>query len=120
MDTKHMVIKKYDIVQVNLDGTMGSEQGKTRPCIVIQNDIGNHFSPTCIIATLTSCIKNLRMPTHTLIEKNEENGLSVDSMFLGEQIRTVDKMRIKYKIGHIYDKNIQKNIKSAYLSSFDL
>lgn len=113
-------IIKNDIVEADLSGAVGSEQGKIRPCVVIQNDIGNRYSPTIIVMPLSSCVKNLHMPTHALIKKDEDNGLTVDSITLAEQIRVIDKIRIKYKVGHIYDESVQNDIKKAYLSSFDL
>lgn len=113
-----MNIKRYDIVQVDLSGAIGSEQGKVRPCVVVQNDTGNYFAPTIIVMPMTHIIKNLHMPTHTLIKKTKENGLCEDSMVLGEQLRTVDKKRVKTKMGCIDNSNIQKSIKSVYLASF--
>ena len=112
-------INKGDIVLVNLNPVQGSEAGKTRPCIIIQNDIGNQFSSTTIIAIVTSQ-KDIskEYPTDVWINK-EESGLPLDSIIQCDQLRTIDKRRIIKKIGHL-NQNIIKKINRAILVSLDL
>lgn len=93
---ENIFIKQGDIIYVDLGIPIGSEQGGIRPCIVLQNDIGNKFSPTVIVAAITSELKNLNLPTHFVIENYAEVGLNEKSMILFEQIRSVDKRRIKH------------------------
>ena len=81
---------------------------------MIQNNIGNTYSPTLIAIPLTSKIKNLNQGTHMLIERNDENGLRVDSMLLAEQIATIDKSKTK-KIGRISDRSLQKDIFKCFI-----
>jgi mRNA interferase MazF len=89
-------IKRGSIYRANLDPTFGSEQGGSRPVLVIQNDIGNRFSPTVIVAAITSQKKSLKIPTHILIPP--EYGMEKESTILLEQIRTIDKRRLEEKI----------------------
>lgn len=111
--------KRFDIVMVNLGTNMvGSEQGHTRPALIIQNDQGNLYSPCTIVIPMTHNLKGLHIPTHTLIKKNKENGLKVDSMLLGEQIRVVSEQRIINKIGRITDYNTIKEIRRVYNANF--
>ncbi len=102
-----MVVRRGDIFYADLSPVVGSEQGGVRPVLVVQNDIGNKYSPTVIVAAITSRINKAKMPTHIEI-KGEEYGLSKDSVVLLEQIRTIDKKRLKEKIGHIDDSAIDK------------
>lgn len=113
-----MDIRKYDIVKVDLQGTIGSEQGGIRPVIVLQNNQGNRFSTTTIVAPLTSKIKNLSQSTHTLIQSSDETGLREDSMLLGEQMRVISNQRIICKIGTVTDKEEREAIKRVYLANF--
>ncbi|EYE88854.1 growth inhibitor PemK [Fervidicella metallireducens AeB] len=94
------VVKRGDIFYADLSPVIGSEQGGIRPVLIIQNDIGNKYSPTVIIAAITSQINKAKLPTHVEIS-SEEYGLNKDSVILLEQIRTIDKRRLKDKIGHI-------------------
>ena len=98
-----MNVKRGDIFYADLSPVIGSEQGGVRPVIVVQNDIGNKYSPTIIVAAITSQINKAKMPTHIEIN-GEEYGLTKDSVILMEQIRTIDKKRLKEKTGHIDDK----------------
>ena len=98
-----MTVKRGDIFYADLSPVIGSEQGGVRPVLVIQNDIGNKYSPTVIVAAITSQINKAKMPTHIEIN-GEEYGLTKDSVILLEQIRTIDKKRLKEKTGHIDDK----------------
>ncbi len=111
-------VKRGNIVIADLDGATGSEQGKMRPVVVIQNDTGNKHSPTTIIVPLTSKKKKKGMKTHVLIEKTAENGLSEDSIALCEQVRTIDKKRIKMSIGQINDYITMQNIYKGYIANF--
>ena len=92
--------KRGDIFYADLSPVIGSEQGGIRPVLIIQNDIGNKYSPTVIVAAITSQIGKAKMPTHIEIP-GKDQGLTRDSVVLLEQIRTVDKKRLREKIGHI-------------------
>ena len=93
-----MVVKRGDIFYADLSPVIGSEQGGIRPVIIIQNDIGNKYSPTVIVAAITSQINKAKLPTHIEISAHEY-GLNKDSVILLEQIRTIDKKRLREKIG---------------------
>ncbi len=93
-----MIVKRGDIFYADLSPVIGSEQGGIRPVLIVQNDIGNKYSPTVIAAAITSQINKAKMPTHIEIRANEF-GLGKDSVILLEQIRTIDKRRLKEKIG---------------------
>lgn len=111
-------IEIFDIFYADLSkNIVGSEQSGTRPVIVIQNDIGNMYSPTVIVLSVTSKIKKENMPTHCIIHSNSGNGLDVDSTVLAEQICSIDKTRLKGKIGHIYNKDDQNAIVRAYMAN---
>ncbi|AOR24676.1 type II toxin-antitoxin system PemK/MazF family toxin [Clostridium taeniosporum] len=110
-----MVVKRGDIFYADLSPVIGSEQGGIRPVIVIQNDIGNRYSPTVIVAAITSQINKAKLPTHVEIS-SEEYGLNRDSVVLLEQIRTLDKRRLKEKIGHMTDCDMKKVNKSLIIS----
>lgn len=107
---------KYDVIFGEFPDNDGSIQSGYRPGIVIQNNIGNKYSPTLIALPLTSKIKNLDQATHILIESNNENGLKVNSMLLAEQIATIDKKKVK-KIGVISDRKLQKDIFKCFIYS---
>ncbi len=102
-----MIIKKGDIYYADLSPVIGSEQGGVRPVLIVQNDIGNRYSPTVIIAAITSQINKAKLPTHVEI-KSDDYGLSKDSVLLLEQIRTIDKRRLGEKIGHVKEDIIEK------------
>ncbi len=93
-----MIVKRGDIFYADLSPVIGSEQGGVRPVLIVQNDLGNKYSPTVIAAAITSQINKAKMPTHVEIAANEF-GLGKDSVILLEQIRTIDKRRLKEKIG---------------------
>lgn len=95
-----MIVKRGDIFYADLSPVVGSEQGGVRPVIIIQNDVGNKYSPTVIVAAITSQINKAKLPTHVEIS-SEEYGLNKDSVVLLEQVRTLDKKRLKEKIGHM-------------------
>ena len=108
-------VKRGDIFYANLSPVVGSEQGGIRPVIIIQNDIGNRYSPTVIVAAITSQINKAKLPTHVEIS-SEEYGLNRDSVVLLEQIRTLDKKRLKEKIGHMTEEDMKKVNKSLLIS----
>ena len=112
------VVKRGDIFYADLSPVIGSEQGGIRPVIIIQNDIGNKYSPTVIVAAITSQINKAKLPTHVEIS-SEEYGLNKDSVVLLEQIRTVDKKRLKERIGHMTERDMQK-VEEALLISMGL
>lgn len=101
-----MTIKRGDIYYADLSPVVGSEQGGVRPVLIIQNDVGNKYSPTVIVAAITSQINKAKMPTHIEIN-GDEYGLTKDSVILLEQIRTIDKKRLKEKTGHADDKLLE-------------
>ena len=93
------MIMRGDLFSACLDPVVGSEQGGIRPVLVVQNDIGNKYSPTIIAAAITSKINKAKLPTH--IELPSAYGLAKDSVILLEQIRTLDKRRLKERIGEL-------------------
>lgn len=97
-----MTVKRGDIFYADLSPVVGSEQGGVRPVLIIQNDIGNRYSPTVIAAAITSQQDKSRLPTHIKIGA-ENCGLSKDSIILLEQVRTIDKQRLKEKMGTLDD-----------------
>ena len=114
-----MVIKRGDMFYADLSPVVGSEQGGIRPVLIIQNDTGNKYSPTVIAAAITSQTGKNKLPTHIEIGSNK-NGLKSDSVVLTEQIRTIDKSRLKEKIGHIDDNQIISQLNNALGVSFGL
>ncbi len=97
-----MSIKRGDIYYADLSPVVGSEQGGLRPVLIIQNDIGNRYSPTVIAAAITSRLSKTRLPTHIDVFADRV-GLVKDSVILLEQVRTLDKRRLKEKMGHLDD-----------------
>ena len=114
-----MIIKRGDMFYADLSPVVGSEQGGVRPVLIIQNDMGNKYSPTVIAAAITSQKTKNKLPTHIEID-SESSGLKSDSIILAEQIRTIDKSRLKEKIGHINDNNVIDQINNALGVSFGL
>ncbi|MBR1540162.1 MAG: type II toxin-antitoxin system PemK/MazF family toxin [Clostridia bacterium] len=114
-----MVIKRGDMFYADLSPVIGSEQGGIRPVLIIQNDTGNKYSPTVIAAAITSQTGKAKLPTHIEISSSE-NGLKSDSVVLTEQIRTIDKSRLKEKIGHIEDGKLMDKVNGAIGISFGL
>ena len=112
-----MVVKRGDMFYADLSPVVGSEQGGVRPVLIIQNDTGNKYSPTVIAAAITSQLGKNKLPTHIELG-SEEFGLKSDSVVLAEQIRTIDKSRLKEKIGHINDLNVMNRINNALGVSF--
>ena len=111
-------IKRGDIYYANLNPVIGSEQGGTRPVLIISNDIGNKHSPTVIVAPITSRVHTkAKLPTHTSVK--DFDGLDKDSIILLEQIRTIDKQRLKQYIGMIPD-NVMARVDKALAISVAL
>ena len=110
-----MIVKKGDIYFADLSPVIGSEQGGVRPVLVVQNDVGNKYSPTVIVAAVTSQINKAKLPTHVEIQA-QGNGLSRDSVVLLEQLRTIDKKRLKEKIGHIGEDIIEQTNEALTIS----
>lgn len=101
------MIKRGEMYYADLSPVVGSEQGGVRPVLVVQNDIGNKYSPTVIAAAVTSQINKAKLPTHIEIHAGKY-GLNRDSVILLEQIRTLDKKRLKEKIGELEDDTMSK------------
>ena len=102
-----MIVKRGDVYFADLSPVVGSEQGGVRPVLVIQNDIGNRFSPTVIVAAITAQIQKAKLPTHVEIDA-KRYGFERDSVILLEQIRTSDKQRLTDKITHLDDEMLEK------------
>ena len=111
-------IRRGDIYYADLSPVVGSEQGGLRPVLIIQNDVGNKYSPTVIAAAITSRMGKTRLPTHIDIYA-ERAGLSRDSVILLEQIRTLDKRRLRERMGHL-DGEVMDRVNSAIAVSFGI
>ena len=109
-----MKVKRGDIFYADLSPVVGSEQGGVRPVLVVQNDVGNKYSPTVIIAAITSQMNKVKLPTH--VEVSAEFGLPKNSVVLLEQIRTIDKKRLREKVGFT-DEFFMKKVNEALLRS---
>lgn len=110
-----LVVKRGDIFYADLSPVVGSEQGGIRPVLIVQNDIGNKYAPTTIVAPITSQIVKSKLPTHVEIDM-KVSGLRDNSVILLEQVRTIDKSRVKEKISHLDDKIMDK-VSKAWLIS---
>lgn len=113
-----MSVKRGDIYYADLSPVVGSEQGGLRPVLIIQNDVGNKYSPTVIAAAITSRLGKTRLPTHIDIYADQV-GLAKDSVILLEQVRTLDKRRLKEKMGHL-DEGLMIEVNNAIAVSFGL
>ena len=113
-----MNIKRGDIYYADLSPVVGSEQGGLRPVLIVQNDVGNRYSPTVIAAAITSKLGKAKLPTHIDIHADRV-GLSRDSVVLLEQIRTLDKRRLREKMGHL-DEGTMAEVNLAISVSFGL
>ena len=111
-------VRKGDIYYAQLNPVIGSEQGGTRPVLVIQNDLGNQYSPTTIVVAITSQITKAKLPTHIEMPK-EKGNLEKDSVILAEQIRTVDKSRLKQKVASL-DEDLMSQVNRALEISLGL
>lgn len=113
-----MNVKRGDIYFADLSPVVGSEQGGVRPVLIIQNDVGNKYSPTVIVAAITSQIQKAKLPTHVEITA-KEHGLDRDSVVLLEQIRTIDKQRLNERITHLVPE-LMKRVSEALQISIGL
>ncbi len=113
-----MKIKRGDIFFADLSPVVGSEQGGVRPVVVVQNDVGNKYSPTIIVAAITSQLHKAKLPTHIGISA-DSYGLPKNSVILLEQVRTIDKKRLREKIG-IFDQKIMFKVDEALKTSLGL
>ncbi|MCI9589388.1 MAG: type II toxin-antitoxin system PemK/MazF family toxin [Lachnospiraceae bacterium] len=113
-----MIIRRGDIYYADLRPVVGSEQGGIRPVLIIQNDVGNKHSPTVICAAITSRMNKAKLPTHVELPTNRCNMVK-DSVILLEQLRTIDKQRLKEKICHI-DEELQQRVNIALKVSLEL
>lgn len=113
-----MQISRGDIYYADLSPVVGSEQGGLRPVLIIQNDVGNRYSPTVIAAAITSRITKTQLPTHIGVT-GASSGLAKDSVILLEQVRTIDKRRLREKIGHA-DAYTMEQVSGALSVSFGL
>ena len=113
-----MDVKMFDIYYADLrENKKESVQGGIRPVVIVQNNIGNKFSPTVLVLPLTSVIKKEDQPTHYVIRKSKTNGLKVDSMIIAEQLTVIDKKRLKDYIGHISSEKEQNEILNTYFAN---
>lgn len=113
-----LIVKRGDVYYADLSPVIGSEQGGVRPVLIVQNDIGNRYSPTVIVSAITSQINKAKLPTHIEIS-SEDFSLPKDSVVLLEQIRTIDKKRLKEKIGR-FDKNLMGEVDDCLKISLGL
>lgn len=111
-------VRRGDIFYADLSPVVGSEQGGIRPVLIVQNDVGNRHSPTVIAAAITSQQNKARLPTHIEISASSY-GLSKDSVVLLEQVRTLDKKRLREKMGSL-DSGVMHRVDSAIAVSFGL
>lgn len=109
------MIRRGELYYADLSPVIGSEQGGVRPILIVQNDTGNKYSPTIIAAAITSQLNKAKLPTHIELSANEF-GLCKNSVILLEQIRTLDKRRLKERIGELSDATMQK-VNTALLIS---
>ena len=113
-----MQVRRGDIYYADLSPVVGSEQGGIRPVLIIQNDIGNKHSPTVICAAITSQMNKAKLPTHVELDSSRY-ALVKDSVVLLEQLRTIDKKRLRDKVCHL-DREILRKVERALLISLDL
>ena len=114
-----MNIRRGDVYYADLRPVLGSEQGGIRPVLVIQNDTGNRYSPTVIAAAITSQTGKAKLPTHIELPVEGDCGLTKDSVVLLEQVRTLDKKRLRERMGRVDDRIMEK-IDTAIAVSFGL
>lgn len=108
-------MERGELYSANLDPVIGSEQGGLRPVLIIQNDTGNRFSSTVIVCAVTGRLKKARLPTHVEISA-EGHGLASDSVVLAEQIRTLDKCRLKERIGRLSPEAMRRVSRAVQIS----
>lgn len=113
-----MIIRRGDIYYADLRPVVGSEQGGVRPVLIIQNDVGNKHSPTVICAAITSKMNKAKLPTHIELDSHRYEMVK-DSVVLLEQLRTIDKKRLKDKVCHL-DQDIMEKVNRGLLVSLEL
>ncbi len=109
-------IRRGELYFANLSPVVGSEQGGLRPVLIVQNDVGNKYSPTVIVAAITSKLNKAKLPTHIEISSSTYSGLAKDSVILLEQLRTIDKTRLQQKIGALDNFTMSKVDQAMLLS----
>lgn len=109
-------IRRGEIYYADLRPVVGSEQGGIRPVLIVQNDMGNKYSPTTIVIALSTKDKKATLPTHVPLHRSQCNGLPYDSIILCEQMRTIDKKRIKDKIGYVNEESLDDVMKAVKIS----
>ena len=117
-------IRRGDIYYADLSPVVGSEQGGLRPVLIVQNDVGNRYSPTVIAAAITSRMDKTRLPTHIDVDRCASScgqglGLAKNSVVLLEQVRTIDKRRLREKMGHL-DDSVMDSVNEAICVSFGI
>ena len=112
------MIRRGELYTASLEPVVGSEQGGTRPVLIVQNDVGNRCSPTVIALALTSALGKPPLPTHVLV-RADENGLTRDSLVLAEQMRTLDKRRLRERIGRL-DGESMRDVDAALCAALGL
>ena len=117
-------IRRGDIYYADLSPVIGSEQGGLRPVLIVQNDVGNRYSPTVIAAAITSRMDKTRLPTHIDVDRQSSSGgeglgLAKNSVVLLEQVRTIDKRRLREKMGHL-DDSVMDSVNEAICVSFGI
>jgi mRNA interferase MazF len=118
MELIHVNVKRGEVFYADLSPVVGSEQGGLRPVLIVQNDVGNKYSPTVIAAAITSRQDKSSLPTHISVGA-QSCGLQKDSVVLLEQVRTIDKRRLKEKMGELDDRSMQQ-VNQALQVSFGL
>ena len=113
-----MIVRRGDIFYADLRPVIGSEQGGIRPVLIVQNDTGNKHSPTVICAAITSKMNKAKLPTHVELDSGKYDMVK-DSVILLEQLRTIDKKRLKDKVCHLDDEILEK-VDKALLVSLEL
>ena len=114
-----MEVHRGEVFYADLSPVVGSEQGGVRPVLIVQNEIGNRHSPTVIAAAITSQTGKAKLPTHIDLPVDQSCGLSRDSIVLLEQVRTLDKRRLREKMGHV-EENVMEKVDLAIAVSFGL
>ncbi len=118
MECEIVIIRRGDIYYADLRPVVGSEQGGVRPVLIIQNDVGNKHSPTVICAAITSKMNKAKLPTHVELDTRKCDMIK-DSVILLEQLRTIDKQRLKERICHIDDELLER-VNRALMVSLEL
>lgn len=118
MERENVMIRRGDIYYADLRPVIGSEQGGIRPVLIIQNDVGNKHSPTVICAAITSKMNKAKLPTHVELDSSRYD-IVKDSVILLEQLRTIDKKRLKDRVCHL-DKEIMDKVNQALCVSLEL